>query len=72
MENPDAVATPFDGLDTILAEHARWIASEGSDGRRAVLTGASLARSVLNGCMLQQADLTGADLRGARCYEVVQ
>lgn len=66
MENPDAVAAPFDGLNTILAEHARWIASEGTDGRRAVLTGASLARSVLNGCKLQDADLSGADLRGAQ------
>ncbi len=68
METPDAaeIASPlFEGLEAILEEHARWLASDGHDGRRAVLTQANLARCNLNGCSLQRADLAGTDLRDA-------
>ena len=68
METPDTaeIASPlFEGLAAILEEHARWLASDGQDGRRAVLTQANLARCDLNGCALQRADFAGADLRDA-------
>lgn len=56
---------PASGLESILQEHTQWTSSEGQSGRRAALTGASLAHCDLRGRNLQRADLSGADLRGA-------
>jgi len=67
-EAPGTLVPPDDGLESLLEEHARWIDSEGCDGRRAVLADVALARCDLAGRMLQKADLAGADLRWARLH----
>jgi uncharacterized protein YjbI with pentapeptide repeats len=58
--------TADDDLGSLLEDHARWIESEGIDGRRAVLANSALAGCELAGRMLRRADLAGADLRRAR------
>jgi len=52
-------------LESILAAHALWLTSEGNQGCRANLTGASLAGCELSGRSLRRADLTGVSLRYA-------
>ncbi len=61
-------------LAKILAQHKRWVESEGKEGARAVLGEANLQEADLRGANLQQADLSGAnlqkaDLRGANLQE---
>ncbi len=65
MEKRDAAATPRNGLEKILEDHARWLAGEGASGRRAELAEANLAHSDLSECILRGADLSGANLRDA-------
>jgi hypothetical protein len=50
-------------LQTILAEHAKWLAGDG--GERANLRDANLRDANLRGADLSFANLRGADLRGA-------
>ena len=66
MDTRDAAAARFDGLQYILEEHANWLSSEGSVGRRAVLAETDLAACDLSGATLQKADLSGADMHGAQ------
>ncbi len=82
--SPPAVvraATPAGpDVEAILADHARWVASGGGDGKRArldradlagrdlaaaQLTSALLGSADLSGCNLSEAQMHGADLRHA-------
>jgi uncharacterized protein YjbI with pentapeptide repeats len=61
-------------LAKILAQHKRWVESEGKEGARAVLGEGNLQEADLRGANLQEADLRGAnlqkaDLRGANLQE---
>ena len=52
-------------LDDILAEHSRWVQSEGKSGTSADLRGANLSDARLGYANLSGADLSDADLSGA-------
>ena len=52
-------------LNTILADHAVWLASKGASGVRADLTGAVLRYANLSAANLSHADLSGANLQRA-------
>ena len=67
---PEAVPAPADpGLDIgpILAEHAAWLLSHGSEGSRARLEGADLHGRSLANVNLASAGLRGADLTDTDC-----
>jgi uncharacterized protein YjbI with pentapeptide repeats len=57
---------PLEGLERVLAEHARWVETGGESGRQAQLAQSRLARLDLSGRLLRGADLAGADLRETR------
>jgi len=59
------------GLQEALDDHARWVASEGREGRRADLTNADLSGASLARFNLSRAFLTGADLSGADLSEAI-
>jgi len=48
-------------LKRVLAEHEKWLQTDGEEGAQANLTGAKLQRA-----NLRDADLQGANLRGAK------
>ena len=52
----------------ILAQHALWVSSDGTDGARANLAGANLAGANLARANLEGANLAGANLYGANLY----
>jgi len=52
-------------LTEILQQHALWLQTNGREGARADLIGASLREARLSGADLSRADLSGADLIGA-------
>jgi simple sugar transport system permease protein len=52
-------------FQAILEEHSRWVASNGSDGSRAVLRSWDLRQHRLDGAILRDADLTEANLEQA-------
>lgn len=68
-----AVARPITAelLQGMVADHAAWIASDGTRGNRAQLrglnlAGAKLAHADLSGADLAETNLAGADLSGAK------
>ena len=52
-------------LQEILAQHKRWVESEGKEGTKARLRGANLQEADLREANLQEARLRGANLQGA-------
>ena len=52
-------------LKRVLAEHEKWLQTDGEEGVQAKLTGANLQRANLGGAYLQGANLTGANLQKA-------
>ena len=52
-------------MQEILAQHKRWVESEGKEGTRVRLSGANLQKADLRRANLQEADLREADLRRA-------
>ncbi len=53
-------------LKRVLAEHEKWLQTDGEEGAQATLTGANLQRANLYGANLQRANLRDADLQGAK------
>jgi hypothetical protein len=53
----------YKDLNTILSEHEKWSRTDGKEGKRAELSGASLRYANLSGVELSGADLSRADLR---------
>lgn len=51
-----------DELNSILAEHQKWLNTDGKEGRRADLYRADLRRASLIGASLEEASLIGASL----------
>lgn len=69
MDNADDIPVTLSAsVESALAEHARWVQSDGQQGARAALARAGLAGCELSGRTLQKADLAGADLRRARLH----
>ncbi|OIQ98385.1 secreted effector protein pipB2 [mine drainage metagenome] len=69
----DGKAVAGRDLDAILEEHARWVCSGGTEGRRAVLegedlSGRTLAEAPLTNASLRRCDLSGSDLGGAELH----
>ena len=52
-------------LKGILADHKKWLDTEGKEGKRAQLSGANLQEADLQDANLQKADLSEADLQKA-------
>jgi len=60
-------------LKRVLAEHEKWLQTDGEEGAQANLTGAKLQRANLRdadlqGAILRDADLQRANLYGANLY----
>ncbi len=58
-----------DDLRQILAQHRKWVESEGKEGKRADLRGTCLAQANLQKVSLSEANLQWADLSGAKLQE---
>ncbi len=56
-------------FNNIIADHRRWLDSDGNRGKKAVLIRAVLVGVDLYGARLSQANFQGADLRGADLSE---
>jgi|TARA_R110000744_G_scaffold45106_1_gene100320 uncharacterized protein YjbI with pentapeptide repeats len=57
-------------LEIVLKNHALWVDSDGSEGKRADLTGVDLTCADLTGADLTYVDLTYAKLTGSIRDEV--
>ncbi len=69
----DGKAVAGRDLEAILEEHARWVRSGGTEGRRAVLegedlSGRTLTEAPLTNASLRRCDLSGSDLSGAELH----
>ncbi len=62
------VIHPYD-LENIIANHRRWLNSDGKDGEKAVLIRAKLVGADFYSVRLSRANFQGADLRGADLSE---
>ncbi|MCH7922764.1 MAG: pentapeptide repeat-containing protein [Nitrospinae bacterium] len=66
QEKPKLHEISEEDLHKILAEHAKWVESEGREGERANLARTNLRGKNFQGANLQGADLQGANLGGAK------
>ncbi len=70
-QEPDKRTISDEELQRVLAEHKKWLETEGKEGQRADLSNTDLSGKDLHGAHLDEADLHGAHLSRADLHGAV-